>query len=349
MAEKADRPFVRLDLNENPLGPSPRVMPALQREFGRLHRYADHSVEDLISAIAAREGIAPEQIILGDILELLGIYLAQTGGRGSEIVHSHPGYTALIDSAVAVGGNAVAVPLDASLENDLPAIERALGPRTRAVFLVNPQNPTGIAADPIRWRAAVREFSARTLVIVDEAYVEFLPSPENHSVVDLVRGGGNVIVFRTFAKAYGLGGLDVGYGLMPLAVARALTARGAGNPHLLNRLAIAAAIASLGDREYLARVAAAVGMERREWLAWLKERLLRHTPSSANFVFFETGIEHARLSAALRDRGVLVGRAFAPYTNWVRVSIGLPSENELARGAIAAVLACPDEAAVPSA
>ena len=194
--------------------------------------------------IAAREGVPKEQIILGEILEPLGNHLSLQCGPGGEFIYSDPGYTALIDSAVAVGGRAIGVPLNSRLENDLPAITAKVSQRSRAVFLVNPHNPTGIAGDTGQLKAFARTVSRQALVIVDEAYLEFADQFTQRTLADLVRGGGNVMVFRTFAKVFGLAGLDIGYGLVPKPIAKALNAQGLNNPHLFNRLAVVAASAA---------------------------------------------------------------------------------------------------------
>jgi histidinol-phosphate aminotransferase len=205
--------LVRLSLNENPYGPSASAVAAIEREFSNLCRYTGAEYDGLVAAIAAREGVAPEQIILGEILEPLGTHLSLQGGPGGEFIYSDPGYTALIDSAAAVGGRAVGVPLNSKMENDLPAIAAKVAEHTRAVFLVNPHNPTGIVGDSDQMKKFARTISQRALVIVDEAYLEFADRFAERTLADLVRAGENVIVFRTFAKVYGLAGLDIGYGL----------------------------------------------------------------------------------------------------------------------------------------
>jgi histidinol-phosphate aminotransferase len=328
----------RLSLNENPYGPSPAVAAALQREFSTLCRYTGAEYDALVGLIAAREGVPKDQIILGEILEPLGTYLSLQGGPGGEFIYSDPGYTALIDSAVAVGGRAIGVPLNARLENDLPAIIAKVNQRTRAVFLVNPHNPTGIAGDTEQMKNFARTVSRQALVIVDEAYLEFADHFTQRTLADLVRGGENVIVFRTFAKVYGLAGLDIGYGLMPKPIAKALSAQGLNNPHLFNRLAVAAAAASLQDANYVARVVRQVADEREAWFRLFRDLKLKFTPSSGNFVFFETGMPHAEFAAALLKDGVEIGRAFPPYDRWARLSIGLPEENAIARAAVRKVL-----------
>jgi histidinol-phosphate aminotransferase len=339
VAHDAGVKLARLSLNENPFGPAPGVIDAIQREFSNLCRYTGAEFDGLVGLIAAREGVGREQVVLGEILEPLGTYLSRQGGPGGEFIFSDPGYTALIDSAVAVGGRSIGVPLGAQMENDLPAIAAKVNERTRAVFLVNPHNPTGIAGDPEQLKNFARSTARHALVIVDEAYLEFADHFAQRTLADLVRAGENVIVFRTFAKVYGLAGLDIGYGLVPVAVAKALSAQGLNNPHLFNRLAVAASAASLEDTGYVARITLLVTQEREKWFGLLRDMKLRFTPSSGNFVFFETRMPHAEFAAAMLKDGVAVGRAFPPYDRWVRISIGLPEENARARAAVRKLLA----------
>jgi histidinol-phosphate aminotransferase len=331
-------PIVRLALNENPYGPAPAVTAALQREFSNLCRYTGREYDELVAAIAAKEGLAKEQVVLGEILEPLGTHLSLQGGAGGEFIYSNPGYTALIDSAVAVGGRPVAVPLDARMENDLPAIASKVNERTRAVYLVNPHNPTGIVSDADQLRHFARTTSRQALVIIDEAYLEFAERFAQRTLTDLVRDGENVIVFRTFAKVYGLAGLDIGYGLAPKRIAKTLSDEGLNNPHLFNRLAVAAATASLKDAGYVARVTRLVAEEREKWFQLFRELKLKFTLSSGNFVFFESRIAHAEFAAALLNEGVAIGHAFPPYDLWARISVGLPDENTAARAAVRKLL-----------
>jgi histidinol-phosphate aminotransferase len=332
------KPLARLSLNENPYGPSPAVVAALQGQFANLCRYTGVEYETLVGLIAERERISREQIILGEILEPLGTYLSLQGGPGGEFIYSDPGYTALIDSAVAVGGRAIGVPLTSALQNDLGSITARVNQRTRAVFLVNPHNPTGIVSDSAHLKQFARTVSRQALVIVDEAYLEFAESFAERTLAGLVRDHENVIVFRTFAKIFGLAGLDIGYGLLPAPIAKALMAQGLNNPHLFNRLAIVAASASLQDSGYIAAVSRQVAAEREKWFQLFRDLKLTFTPSSGNFVFFDTGRPHAEFAGALLDAGVEIGRVFPPYERWARISIGLPQENAIARTAVRRML-----------
>jgi histidinol-phosphate aminotransferase len=329
----AEKP-IRLSLNENPYGPAPSVIAAIQREFANLCRYTADGYGKLVARIAAKEQLPQEQIILGEILEPLGTHLSLQGGPGGEFIYSDPGYTALIDSAAEVGGIGIPIPLDRAMQNDLAAISARVDGRTRAVFLVNPHNPTGTVMDAGLLRGFVREVSKRALVIVDEAYLEFSNEYAERTLADLVREGENVIVFRTFAKVYGLAGMDIGYGLVPKNISQILKKQGLDNPHLFNRVAVAAAIASLEDTGYVAAVAAKVAQERNRWFGLVQDLKLKFTQSTGNFVFLETGIPHGEFSAAMLTKGVDIGRAFPPYERWARISIGLPHENASARAAV---------------
>jgi histidinol-phosphate aminotransferase len=329
---------VHLDLNENPFGPSPLVADAVRGGLVDLARYTGPEADALQREIAAIEHVASEQIVLGDVLEAIAVHLALAGGPGGEFVYSNPGYAAFADTAASAGGIPVPVPLDAHLANDLTALSGRLGDRTRALFLVNPHNPSGTVSDPDSMKAFVRAASARSLVLVDEAYIEFTDDPGSRSCVDLVRSGSQVAVFRTFSKAYGLAALPLGYAVTPRDLADRLRSKGVGHPRSLNRLAVLAAAATLRDPGYIESVRAKVAAERAIWYATLSDLGLRAADSHANFVFFETGRPHDAFAAAMLAGGVDIGRSFRPLDRWARISIGLPEENVRAREVLRRVL-----------
>lgn len=253
-------------------------------------------------------------------------------------MYSTPGYTALTDAAKVVGGAGVGVPLSRSLENDLPALAARINERTAALFLVNPHNPSGVVSDPAVLFEFVRGVSRRTLVIVDEAYLEYLPDFAARTCAALVREGGNVVVFRTFSKIYGFAGQPMGYALLPAALSAELKGNGVGHARSLSRLAVAAAGASLRDPSFVAGVRMTVARERERWTATLDELGLRHSDARGNFVFFETGRPHGAFAAAMRARGIDIGRSFPPLDTWARISIGLPDENAAAQAALRATM-----------
>jgi histidinol-phosphate aminotransferase len=335
----ADDRLVRLCFNENPYGPSPLALQAIQRELGRVTRYGDEvAAQALAAQVAAYEKLPVDRVILGEVLGPLGLLLGSQGGPGGEFIYSTPGYLALVDATTHVGGISVAVPLDAALRNDLPAIAAKVNAKTRAVYLVNPHNPSGTVSDEVAFKRFLREVSKKALVIVDEAYLEYTDDFAARSAVELVREGANVAVFRTFAKIHGLAGLPFGYLLAPPTLVAALRQQGAGSAEEIGRLSLAAAAAALQDTALLERSRTAVAKERATWQALFKELKLPHSDSAANFVFFDAGHPQAELAAAFRQRGIDIGRGFPPLDQWARISIGLPAENARAQQALREIL-----------
>lgn len=335
---------LRLDLNESSYGPAPQVGPAIQQALGQAPRYvgADQLLA-LQRQIAALEGVTPEQVIVGEVLEALGQHLALSQGAGG-FVYSVPGYGALVDAAKPFGGRAQEVPLNAALENDLPALLAAVGADTRALFVVNPHNPSGTLSPGADFDRFVTAAQARTLVIVDEAYLDYREDAATLSAVRLLRQGQNVVVFRTLGKIHALAGLQIGYALAPRALADALRQRGVGGAHAQNQLSVAAAQAALADTVHVAQVRARVAAERARWQQLLAGLKRRSSAAAGNFVFFDSGHLHAAVAAGLLQHGVRVARVFAPYDSWVRISIGTPAENARAQQALRQVLAALDAA-----
>jgi histidinol-phosphate aminotransferase len=337
-ASKSDE-LIHLNLNENAYGPSSKVIPAIQNELARLSRYGDvKAVHEFTEQIAAFEKVDAAQVVLGEILGGLGLYLGSKGGLGGEFVYSTPGYLALIDSAAHVGGIGVPVPLNAAHENDLPALRAKIHARTRAVYLINPHNPTGTVSEDKAFKDFLRDISTQAPVIVDEAYLEFTNDFRTRSAVSLTRDGANVLVFRTFDKIHGLAGLPIGYTIAPRALAATLRAQGLGDAESLGRLNIAAASAALSDTAHTDRIRIAVARERNKWIKILDELHVPHTQSSANYVFFDTGRPQSEVAQSMRAKGIEIARAFPPYDNWARISIGTPEEGERARHALRKVL-----------
>lgn len=330
---------IGLNLNENAFGPSLRVAPAIERSFATLNRYADAATaQQFAEQIAAYEQVSVDQVLLGEALGGLGLYLGSTGGAGGEFIYSTPGYLALVDAAARVGGVGVPVPLNAALENDLPALAAHIGPKTRALYLINPHNPTGMSNGSTAFKQFLSTASQHAPVIVDEAYLEYSADFKERSAVSLVREGANVLVFRTFDKIRGLAALPIGYTLGPQPLIAALKKQGLGDAEGLGRVNLAAAAAALADEQHVAEVRTAVTAERTKWNSFLDARKLRRTQSAANFVFFDTGRPHTEVAARLRQQGIVIARAFPPYNTWVRITIGLPEENLLARRALADIL-----------
>jgi histidinol-phosphate aminotransferase len=329
---------IRLSLNENPFGPSPQALQAIRSQLADLSRYAGDEVGELISAIAARENIAADHIVLGEILDALGLYLSVSGAPNGEFVYSVPGYTALVNAVAPAGSVIVGVPLNEHLENDFPAIAGKVNAHTRAIYLINPHNPSGTVGEPTQFIDFVHELSERALVIVDEAYLEFTPDFEKRTTVGLVRSGAQVAVFRTFSKLYGLAGLAIGYTLAPVGLAAAVKQLGIGAFYDLNRLSLVAANASLKDTSYVVSVRAKVAAEREAWHLLFRTHNIRFADSHGNFVFFDSGRPHQTVAATLAAQNIEIARAYPPLDTWIRISIGLPEDNAIARQAVAELL-----------
>ena len=327
---------VRLHLNENPLGPSPRAREAVVAALGEGSRYPNEAADALTRLIAEREGVAPAHVVLGagssEVLCMAGLVY---GAEGGEIVAADPSYLGLTRYAETAGATVRTVPLDAAMAHDLPAMERAVANATRLVYICNPNNPTGTIVPAAALRRFCEAVSGRAVVFVDEAYLELIADPdEQRSMVDLVRDGRDVIVARTFSKLHGMAGLRIGYGIARPEVAERLRRVGMAGPSLP---ALRAAVASLADTEFLASSRRQVDEARQATYALLDRLGYRYVPSHGNFVFFDVGRPHAPFAAAMRQRGVLVARAFPPFTTWCRVSMGTPADMAAFAEALAAV------------
>jgi histidinol-phosphate aminotransferase len=336
---KRDR--IRLSFNENPFGPSPLALQAIKAELSSLSSYAGDEIAELKATIAERDNLAEGQIVLGEVLNIFGLYLSAHAAPGANFIYSEPGYTALVDAVAPAAGNVIGIPLNARLENDFPAISANVNERTRAVYLVNPHNPTGIVAERSEFIEFVQRLSRRTLVIVDEAYLDFLPDFEQRTVAGLVRDGARVVVFRTFAKLYGLAGMAFGYALAPFDLAAAMNRLGVGAFFDVNRLSIVAANASLKDTSYVESVRARVTIERDAWHAMFRQHDIRFTDSRGNFVFFDAKRPHRLIASALASKGIDIGKSHPPLATWVRISLGTSEENAIARHAVADLLTSP--------
>jgi histidinol-phosphate aminotransferase len=322
-----EQKIIQLSLNESPFGMAKGVEEGLLKELPHIARYSGQAGERFVRSVAAHEGVETEQIIPGEILECLGIYLGIKGGAGREFIYSVPGYPALVNAAEKVGGKVVAIPLNDRLENDFEALEARVNDRTAALFLVNPHNPSGTVSEKGMLHDFLKRLSKRTLIIVDEAYLEYADNFSGRTAVNNLKEGDNVIVFRTMSKAYGLAGLSFGYAIAPKALAQDFMAGGWVGIQALNRLSLAAAEAALKDQVYVSRVNQLVTRERNRWHAFLDELGLQHTASMANFVFFDAKKPHADVRDRLKRAGIIVGRSFEPYNTWIRVTIGQPEEN----------------------
>jgi len=330
--------IIKLASNENPLGASPKALQAIRDELGELTRYPDGNGFELKKRLAERCGVQSDQVTLGngsnDILELVArAYLAP----GLNAVFSEFAFAVYPIVTQATGATAHVVPAK-EWGHDLPAMLAAIDSDTRVVFIANPNNPTGTWFGPdalSRFLAAVPE---HVLVVLDEAYIEYAHGGELPDGLDYLAEHPNLLVSRTFSKAYGLASLRVGYSLSSPAVADVLNR--VRQPFNVNSFALAAACAALEDVDYVtkSRQLNQVGMEQLEGgldllgLTWI--------PSRGNFLAIDMGRDAAPVYQALLREGVIV-RPVAGYgmPNHLRVSVGLLEENTRFLEALARVLA----------
>ena len=321
--------------NENPYGPSPAARAAASEAIGSSCRYPDDELGPLVQALAAREAVGIDQIVTGtgsgELLRALGMLYARYGG---EIVAAQPTYTELTRYAESCGAKISFVPVDRELRCDLAAMHAAVSARTRAVYLCNPNNPTGTALAAADIRAFVAALPASVTTIVDQAYLDFVVGEGITSVADLTHGERRVVVLHTFSKIHGMAGIRCGYAVARPDVARQLEAARMTTP---NVFAVRAAHASLGDQAFLADCRRRILASRVRITTALARLNLRYAEPQGNFVFFDTGMPLERFTGLMRARNILVGRRFAPYDNWCRITIGTEPEVEAFLAALPAV------------
>lgn len=332
--------IVKLASNENPLGMPESAKKALTAAVANLGRYPDPAGFDLKKAISQRFGVDQAWLTLGngsnDILELVASALIESG---SAVVYSQFAFVVYRLATQARGAKHIVVPAK-DHGHDLPAMLEAITPETKIVYVANPNNPTGtylsIEAIETFLAGVAARHGTRVTVVLDEAYNEFLEPSLRVDGVALVKRYPNLIVSRSFSKAYGLAGLRVGFAMAQPVLTDLLNR--VRQPFNVNSLAQAAAIAALNDKEFLTK-SFAVNRDGKEQLQIAFEKLgLQFVPSYANFVLVKVG-DAARINLELLKRGVIVRPVAGDgLPEWLRVSIGLPHENQTFIDALTAVL-----------
>ncbi|MHB8523266.1 MAG: histidinol-phosphate transaminase [Limisphaerales bacterium] len=328
--------IIKLASNENPLGPSPAALAAMQKVLPQLHLYPDGNAFYLKRALAGKLDLTPKHLILGngsnEIIEFVGHALM---APGLEVIVSQYCFTVYPMIARLFGADLITVPAK-HFGHDLPAMRRAITPKTRVMFVANPNNPTGTLAPRADVMDLVNEIPASVLLVMDEAYLDFLDDPVD--LLPLIREGrkANLLLMRTFSKIYGLAGLRLGYGIAhPALIAGFEKVR---QPFNINALVQAGALAALEDVDHLARTRAnnAAGLE--FFSRAFGQLELEWVPSAANFVLVRVG-DGPRVFDALQTVGVIT-RPMGGYQlpEWLRVSIGTPDENARCLAALKTVL-----------
>ena len=322
------RSAYKLSSNENPYPPLPGVLAAATTACAELNRYPDLAVPRLTSVLAERLAVAPERIAFGTgSVAVLFHLLAVLGRPGAEVVHAFRSFEAYPIATQLSGATGVPVPLTAAYEHDLDAMLAAITPVTVAVLLCTPNNPTGPALRQTEVEAFLDRVPDDVAVVIDEAYVEFVDDPAAVAGLTLADRP-NVIVLRTFSKAYGLAGLRIGFCVAPAELAAVV--RAAANPFGVTAIAQAAALASLQAEEALRERVDELVLRRSAMLKGLRELGLEVPDTQANFVWLPAGGRTRAWAETFADAGVMV-RPYASDSAFdgLRVTVGEPAANEL--------------------
>lgn len=330
--------IIKLASNENPLGPGKKALAAIQVTLPKLSLYPDGNGFNLKSALAKKYALNVDQITLGngsnDLLELIGrAFLAP----GLEAMFSEHAFAVYPIVTQAVGATAVIIPA-LNYGNNLAAMAVRISDKTRVIFIANPNNPTGTLLSQSDLQRFISALPTHCICVLDEAYFEFVGNQEGINSLDWLKTCPNLIITRTFSKAYGLAGLRVGYGLSSPDLADILNR--VRQPFNNNALALAAAEAALGDDKYLQETIAVNALGMSDLTAGFKALGLKWIPSAGNFVSVDLKRPGQPIYEALLRKGVIV-RPVANYgmPNHLRISIGTPAENQFFLKALADTLA----------
>ncbi len=337
--EKGLDRIVKLASNENPLGSSPAAKDAVVRMLDDLGRYPDGGGFYLKEAISESLNVAEEMIVLGngsnEILELLAQLLL---ADNDETVYAWPAFIVYRLATMAHGAVGIEVPLDGDLKHDLPAMAGSITERTKLVFISNPNNPTGTFVKTGELVNFLDGLPPSVLPVLDEAYYEYArDNADFPDGVSLLKEGRNLVVMRTFSKAYGLAGLRVGYALMPRQLVQLVNR--VRQPFNVNSVAQAAAAAAVSDVDFLEKTLELNRTEMERLEARIRSLGFNTVPSAANFILIDlAGLPGGEIFEGLQDKGVIV-RAMDAYglPGYIRVTVGLPEENDFFLEALAEI------------
>lgn len=318
----------KLNSNENPLGPSPKVIEALKTCLTQIHLYPEASYYELKIALAEKWNVLPEQIVLGNgSNEIIEFTFKALVNHGDEIVVSKPSFLMYEKFAQIYGVKIKSVALTKNLTHNFDEILKNISEKTKIVFLDHPNNPTGSVLNRKAWEDFLNKFPSHVLLVIDEAYGEFIDDPSIPLGIEFLKRGHKLLILRTFSKAYGLAGLRLGYGITFLELSKILDL--VRQPFNINFLAYKAGLAVLQDKEYIEKSVNIV----KEGRKYLTERLtylgFKVHPSQANFIMVDFGEKAEILYQKLLKKGFLIRplKAYG-FPNALRISVGLPEENE---------------------
>ncbi|MEE9177550.1 MAG: histidinol-phosphate transaminase [Acidimicrobiia bacterium] len=317
--------IIKLAANESPEGPFPGVIEAASKTLISANRYPDNDLWDLSHALADELSIEPENLLFGNgSVALLAEITNAVGGPGANSVYGWPSFIMYRFAAIWSGTGYVEVPLDDTFSLDLEAIAAAINDETTLVIICNPNNPTGTVTPGDDIEAFIDAVPESVLVVVDEAYHEFVDDDRHRTAIPTAVTRANVLVLRTFSKIYGLAAQRIGYAVGQSSTLVEL--RKAQQPLTVNQVGQVAALASLGQPEEVRRRAEANSAARHHLMGVMAERGLPYAKSQTNFIFFRLGDDSRRGTEEFAKRGVII----RPMSEgWVRVTLGTPAENRM--------------------
>jgi histidinol-phosphate aminotransferase len=319
---------IKMASNENALGPSPKALGALRKNLSKIHRYPDGGCFYLKKRLAHFLNVEPSNLIFGNGSdELLVLAVRAFVGAGDEVVIADPTFLIYEIATQAENGTLKKVPMK-NFHYDLEAMRRAVGPKTKLVFIANPDNPVGTYVDRQALTRFLENIPPHVLVVLDEAYYEFAAANKDYpDGIKLLAENANLLVTRTFSKAYGLAGLRVGYGIASPAVINSLSK--VREPFNVNYLAQVAAMAALDDEKHLKKSLDLVAQGRIYLTGEFKRLGIRSVETATNFILVDLGVDAAPVYEKLLRSGVIV----RPMSAWglktfIRVTIGKKAENQ---------------------
>ena len=328
---------IKLASNENPLGPSPMVLEALKGAVGKLNRYPDGGGHDLLKKLSDKLFVEPSNIILGNGSdEIIGMLTRALLCQGDEVIIPRPSFLMYEIMVRSAGAVPIFVPLK-SLEIDLNAIQGSITPKTRIIFICNPNNPTGTIILNNDFSAFMENIPDNILVVVDEAYMEFVKDQRYANSIEQIKMGKPVVTLRTFSKAYGLAGLRIGYGVMSTEISDLLNR--IRQPFNANLLAQIAAQAALDDRDFLKKTTRLV----HDGLKYLHGALtgmgIEYFPTQANFFLINVEKNGDEVFESLLQLGVITrSMSSYGYPQYIRINVGTEKENRRFINALSRVL-----------
>ena len=319
---------IKMASNENPLGPSQFAVKAMQEHIEKMHIYPDGNCFYLKQALAAKLKVTPEQLIFGNGSdEILSFLTLAYINPGDEAVMVFPSFSEYDFASRLMGGVLRTVPLvGEDFSYDLEAVLRAVNKKTRLIFICCPNNPTGTIIHKKELDSFVKRLPDKVLLVLDQAYLEYVTDPEHPSGLDYIEKGYPVIALRTFSKVYGLAGLRIGYGVAPTEIIGELNR--VREPFNVNAMAQAAALAALADDDHVDRSRALVKKAREQLTEGLALLGFKPVPDEANFCFVDIKADSKQVFQELLKRGVIVrtGDIFG-FPTYIRVTYGTAEHN----------------------